>query len=94
MRSPRTPLRRGWECQNLVVGGGNPYRRGPARGQHSLNRDSLPLTPGFPPKPLPGSPAVDGGLDLSTYRRGKPLPGCETGYFMGKGPDIGAFEIQ
>lgn len=34
--------------------------------------------------------AVDAGIDLSTYRNGKPLPGCEPGYFKGKGPDAGA----
>ena len=36
--------------------------------------------------------AVDAGLDLSTYRNGKPLPGCEAGYFKGKAPDAGADE--
>lgn len=34
--------------------------------------------------------AVDAGLDLSTYRHGKPLPGCEPGYFKGGAPDAGA----
>jgi Right handed beta helix region len=79
---------------NLVVGGGKPYPHDPARDQHSCYLDALPLTPGFPPKPLPGSPAVDAGLDLSTYRHGNPLPGCEAGSFLGKGPDVGAYEIQ
>jgi hypothetical protein len=77
-----------------VVGGGKPYPDDPARDHHSRYLDSLPLTPGFPPKPLPGSPTVDAGLDLSTYLRGKHLPGCEPGYFKGKGPDIGAYEIE
>ncbi|MEQ1860832.1 MAG: right-handed parallel beta-helix repeat-containing protein [Chthoniobacteraceae bacterium] len=36
--------------------------------------------------------AIDAGLDLSTYRNGKPLPGCEPGYFKGKAPDAGADE--
>jgi len=36
--------------------------------------------------------AVDAGLDLSTYRDGKPLPGCEPGYFKGEAPDAGADE--
>ena len=36
--------------------------------------------------------AIDAGLDLSTYRKGKPLPGCEPGYFKGKAPDAGADE--
>ena len=43
---------------------------------------------------LPGSPAIDAGLDLSTYFHGKPLPGCEPGYFKGKAPDAGAYEVQ
>ena len=34
--------------------------------------------------------AVGAGLDLSTYLKGKPLPGCESGYFKGKAPDAGA----
>ena len=38
--------------------------------------------------------AIDGGLDLSTYLNGKPLPGCEPGYFKGKAPDIGADETK
>jgi hypothetical protein len=79
---------------NLVAGGGKPYPDDPARDRHSHYLDTLTLAPGFPPKPLPGSPAVDAGLDLSTYRHGKPLPGCETGYFKGKAPDIGAHEIE
>jgi hypothetical protein len=79
---------------NLVVGGGRPYPDDPAKDRHSRYLDALPLAPGFPPKPLPGSPAVDAGRDLSTYREGKPLPGCEPGYFKGKGPDIGAHEIE
>lgn len=36
--------------------------------------------------------AVDAGMDLSTYFNGKPLPGCEEGYFKGKAPDAGAVE--
>ncbi len=36
--------------------------------------------------------AVDAGIDLSTYRAGKPLPGCEPGYFKGKAPDAGMDE--
>lgn len=38
--------------------------------------------------------AVDAGLDLSTYRKGKPLPGCEPGYFKGSAPDAGADESK
>lgn len=36
------------------------------------------------------SAALGAGLDLSTYLKGKPLPGCEPGYFKGKTPDAGA----
>ncbi len=28
------------------------------------------------------------------YFHGKPLPGCEPGYFKGKAPDAGAIEIE
>lgn len=35
---------------------------------------------------------VDAGMDLSTYLSGKPLPGCEAGYFKGKASDAGADE--
>lgn len=38
------------------------------------------------------STAVDAGIDLSTYRHGKPLPGCEPSYFKGKAPDAGLDE--
>ncbi|MGV3659330.1 MAG: right-handed parallel beta-helix repeat-containing protein [Prosthecobacter sp.] len=40
------------------------------------------------------SAATDAGLDLSTYRKGRPLPGCEPGYFKGKAPDAGADEVK
>jgi hypothetical protein len=43
-------------------------------------------------EPPGNSAAVDAGLDLSTYRAGQPLPGCEPGYFKGKAPDAGADE--
>ncbi len=36
--------------------------------------------------------AVGAGIDLSTYLKGKPLPGCEPGYFKGQAPDVGAGE--
>lgn len=44
--------------------------------------------------PAATSPAIDAGLDLSTYLNGKPLPGCQPGYFKGKAPDAGADEVQ
>ena len=36
--------------------------------------------------------AVDAGMDLSGSLNGKPLPGCERGYFKGRAPDAGAEE--
>ena len=79
---------------NVVVGGGAPYPNENFKDSHSRYVGEVKLTPGFPPKPLPGSPATDAGLDLSDYFHGKPLPGCEPGYFKGKAPDAGAIEIE
>ena len=79
---------------NVVVGGGRPFPDDPTKDSHSRYVEAVPLAPGFPPRPLPGSPAVDAGLDLSTYFHGKPLPGCEPGYFRGKAPDAGAYEVE
>jgi hypothetical protein len=79
---------------NTVVGGHKPYPDDPARDRHSHYVDDVPLEPGFPPRPRPGSAAIDAGLDLSTYFHGKPLPGCESGYFRGNAPDAGAHEVQ
>ncbi|MGD0112426.1 MAG: right-handed parallel beta-helix repeat-containing protein [Armatimonadota bacterium] len=79
---------------NVVVGGGRPFPDDPTKDSHSRYVEAVPLAPGFPPRPLPGSPAIDAGLDLSTYFHGKPLPGCEPGYFRGKAPDAGAYEVQ
>jgi len=36
--------------------------------------------------------ACDAGMNLSAYRKGKPLPGCEGGVFKGSAPDAGAAE--
>jgi hypothetical protein len=79
---------------NVVTGGNRPFPADPTRDRHSRYVDRLPLAGGFPPKPLPGSAAIDAGLDLSTYFKGGPLPGCEPGYFQGKAPDAGAYEVQ
>jgi parallel beta helix pectate lyase-like protein len=79
---------------NVVLGEHRPYPGDPSRDSHSRYVSEVKLAPGFPPKPLPGSPAIDAGLDLSTYFHGKPLPGCDPGYFRGKAPDAGAFEIE
>lgn len=45
-------------------------------------------------KPAIGSAASNAGLDASTYFHGKPLPGCERGYFKGEAPDAGADEVE
>jgi hypothetical protein len=79
---------------NTVVGDHKPYPDNPARDSHSRYVEAVPMAPGFPPRPLPGSAAIDAGLDLSKYFHGKPLPGCTPGYFQGKAPDAGAFEVQ
>jgi len=79
---------------NVVVGGGRPYPGDPTKDNHSRYVDEIKMAPGFPPKPLSGSPAIDAGLDLSTYFHGKPLPGCPPGYFKGKAPDAGAYEVE
>jgi hypothetical protein len=77
---------------NIVVGGGKPWPNDPSKDQHSQYLKVLPLTPDHYPES--GSPAIDAGLDLSTAFHGKPLPGCEPGYFKGKAPDAGAFEVK
>ena len=79
---------------NVVVGGGRPFPGDPSRDSHSRYVDAVPLAPSVPPIPLRGSPAVDAGLNLSTYLHGEPLPGCEPGYFKGEAPDAGAYEVQ
>jgi hypothetical protein len=79
---------------NVVVGGNRPYPNDPAKDSHSRYVDSVPMVPGFPPRPQPASPAIDAGLDLSTYFHGKALPGCDPGSFKGKGPDAGAYEVE
>ncbi len=79
---------------NVVVGGNPPYPHDPAKDGHSRYVKSVPVEEGFPPKPLPGSPAIDAGLDLSTYFHGQALPGCAAGSFKGKAPDAGAYEVE
>ena len=75
---------------------------------HFLNNLALKVRDGFfdqrkgtPPRDFKESnniitddsnAAIDAGIDLSTYFMGKPLPGCEQGYFKGKAPDAGADE--
>jgi hypothetical protein len=64
------------------------------------NKDGFAHTSGQPPLDFTAghnvsgdAPALDAGRDLSTYRKGQPLPGCEPGYFRGKAPDAGADEM-
>ena len=61
-----------------------------------IQADSGAFTGGAPNRFVPDakSSAIDAGLDLSTYFHGKPLPGCEPGYFKGKAPDAGAEEVR
>jgi len=78
---------------NLVTGGNKPWPDDAAKDTHSLYvQDAGPLSKDY--RPLPGCPAIDAGLDLSTAYHGKPLPGCEGHYFKGQAPDIGAFEAE
>jgi len=77
---------------NVVTGDHRPWPGEPAKDAHSKYVDKLEL--GKDLRPLPDSPAMDAGLDLSKYLDGKPLPGCLPGYFMGQAPDAGAFEVK
>lgn len=78
---------------NGVVGGGRPWTNTEGKETHSLYLDSVKLD-GALPRPVSGSPFIDAGLDLSIYRKGQPLPGCEGRYFKGKAPDLGALEVE
>ena len=75
---------------NLVTGGGKPWPNDPGKEPHSIYVKAVSFGPDY--HLPPDSPAIDSGKDLSTAFHGKPLPGCEPGYFSGKAPDIGAFE--
>jgi hypothetical protein len=77
---------------NLAVGGGKPWPEDATKDRHSLYVNDALLTKDY--RPQPHSHAIDAGLDLSTAYHGKPLPGCEPGYFKGRAPDIGAFEVR
>jgi hypothetical protein len=81
---------------NVIEGSlkAKPYPNDQAKDSHSRYVDKVELALGFPPKPLPGSAAIDAGLDPSTYFHGKPLPDSEPGSYKGKAPDAGAYEIQ
>ena len=77
---------------NVVAGGNRPYPNDPAKDRHSLYVEAAPIDSEF--HPVSGSPAIGAGLDLSSYFHGKPLLGCEPGYFKGKAPDAGAYEAK
>ncbi|HWH68881.1 MAG TPA: right-handed parallel beta-helix repeat-containing protein, partial [Candidatus Sulfotelmatobacter sp.] len=77
---------------NLAAGGGKPWPNDPSKDSHSRYVEQILLAEDG--RPAADSLAVDTGLDLSTAWAGKPLPGCEPGYFQGKGPDMGAFEVR
>ena len=92
-RNKTIPVNFTWDY-NVVTGDRRPYPDDPAKDTHSRYVENVDLTSGFPPKPAAGSAAIDAGLDLSTYFHGEPLPGCEPGYYKGKAPDAGAYEIR
>ncbi|HYE20644.1 MAG TPA: right-handed parallel beta-helix repeat-containing protein [Tepidisphaeraceae bacterium] len=77
---------------NVVVGGGKPYPKDAAKDAHSKYVEKVELEKDL--RPSPTGPAIDSGIDLSTYLDGKPLPGCPKGYFKGAAPDAGAFEVK
>lgn len=58
------------------------------------SRYGVPITLNEQGTPAPDSAAVDAGLDLSTYWKGKPLPGAEKGTYKGDAPDAGAVEVK
>lgn len=70
-----------------------PWPNDPAKDQGSVYNVSLKYDEATG-RPKTGSAAVDTGIDLTTYWNGKPLPGCEPGYFKGKAPDAGADEVE
>lgn len=78
---------------NGVSGGGRPWTNETGKEAHSLYLENIKLE-GNPPRPVSGSPVIDAGLDLSTYLKGKPLPGSEGRAYKGKAPDLGAVEVE
>lgn len=58
------------------------------------SRYGVPLTLNEQGAPSPDNAAVDAGMDLSTYWKGKPLPGAEKGSFKGAAPDAGKVEVK
>lgn len=77
---------------NICDHDNRPWPNDMGRDKGSLYNISIPHDENG--KPAAASAAIDAGLDLSTYWNGKPLPGCEPGYFKGKAPDVSADEVQ
>ncbi len=77
---------------NVSSGSTSPWPLDDAKNKNNLY--SVAIAHDSIGKPLGGSAAIDKGIDLSTYLKGKSLPGCESGYFKGKAPDAGADEIE
>lgn len=77
---------------NVSSGEGRPWPEDASKDSGSLYGQNIDHDENG--KPSATSAAVDAGLDLSTYLKGRPLPGCEPGYFKGKAPDAGADEVK
>jgi len=92
-RSGKTPQMADFTASHNIVSSKNtPWPDDPTRDPGSLYGVSIQHD--GEGKPILGSAATDAGIDLSTYRKGKPLPGCEPGSFKGKAPDAGADELR
>jgi hypothetical protein len=89
-QSSKTPPPDFTAAHNLTTGDRRPWPKDKSKDRGSLY--NVKIQHDEKGTPAPGSAAQDAGLDLSTYRKGGPLPGCEPGYFKGKAPDIGADE--
>ncbi|MEP6671468.1 MAG: right-handed parallel beta-helix repeat-containing protein [Chthoniobacter sp.] len=77
---------------NLVLGKEPFFERGDRTPKPDFTAEHNVVTATIPSES--GRTAIDAGMDLSTYLGGKPLPGCEPGYFQDKAPDAGADEQQ
>jgi hypothetical protein len=77
---------------NVTIGERRPWPKDPKRDPGSLYQAIIPHDGDG--KPASGTAPINAGMDLSTYRNGKPLPGCEPGYFRGAAPDVGADEVE
>jgi hypothetical protein len=89
-RSGKTPAADFKAAHNIVTGKSPPWPDDAARDPGSRYEVTIMHDPEG--RPEAGSAAMDAGLDLSTYRHGKALPGCESGYFKGQAPDAGVDE--